>query len=696
MTDRCVLGADIGGTFTDIVLTHGDGRLHVVKQLSTPSVPEQSVLEGISRILAEAKVDASSVARVVHGTTLATNAVIERRGARVAFVTTEGFGDLMRIGREARVEDDRYDLQFEPAAPPLPRDAIFEVRERMGANGEVLVEFDEAAAKAAAEKVAAYQPEAVALCFLHAYANPAHEERMEAILSSAMPGVRVVTSSRVHPEAREFDRASTTLYTAEVAPLMARYLAKLSDGLQAIGIDAPLHIMESSGGVMAAEVAAERAVATLESGGAAGVMAAAHFAEPLGASRVISFDMGGTTAKAGVIHEGQPKVVRELHVGGRGSFGGRRAGTGMPVKTPTIDLAEVGAGGGSIAWLDPEGILRVGPRSAGADPGPACYGKGGASPTVTDANLVLGYLTPGRFAGGSMRLDSQAAHDAIEEGIARPLGTSVVRAAWAIHDAANANMASAIHVVTVQRGLDPRRHLLIAFGGAGPMHVVGVARRFGIDRVMVPAEAGVASAIGMQATDLTAEHGLTHLVSADRLQVAEAEAIFRRVEQVAREKMGLRDDSAGGEGGVHVERSIDARFVGQAHELSIPLADLSELASTPAVFRERYKTLYGVDGAGDVEYAAFRVRLRIGVDRPRLREGQVAAEAVRPDSRPAWFGAKAPVTTAVLTRAALRAAGSVVGPAIVEGPVDTLVVPPGWSAEMDGAGSIQVTDESNR
>jgi N-methylhydantoinase A len=691
MSDRCFLGADIGGTFTDIVLTHEDGRMHVVKQLSTPSVPEQSVLEGISRILQEAKIEPGSVSRVVHGTTLATNAVIERKGARVAFVTTEGFGDLMRIGREARVEDDRYDLFFEPSAPPLPRNAIFEVRERIGAQGQVFVEFDEAAAHEVAHAVATFQPEAVALCFLHSYANPAHEERMQAILSSVMPETRIVASSRVHPEAREFDRASTTLYTAEVAPLMARYLAKLSAGLLALGIDAPLHIMESSGGVMAAEVAAERAVATLESGGAAGVMAAARFAGPCKAPRIISFDMGGTTAKAGVIHDGKPKVVRELHVGGRGSFGGRRAGTGMPIKTPTIDLAEVGAGGGSIAWLDPEGILRVGPRSAGAVPGPACYALGGRSPTVTDANLVLGYLTPERFAGGSMPLDPRAAHEAIEREIAAPLGTSVVRAAWAIHDVANANMASAIHVVTVQRGLDPRDHLLIAFGGAGPMHVVGVARRFGIERVMVPAEAGVASAIGMQATDLTAEHGLTHLVSAGGFAAAEAEEIFQRVERIAREKMGLHEGPGESETGVAVERSIDARFVGQAHELSIRLANMGELERVPDVFRARYRELYGVESLGEVEYAAFRVRLQISTDRPRLVEMRgTAQEPSGQKTRSAWFGPDEAVTTRSLTRAELGVARSVAGPAIIEGPVDTLVVPPGWSATLDSAGGILV------
>ncbi len=334
MSERCVLGADIGGTFTDVVLTRGDGSLHVVKQLTTPGAPEESVLRGIERLLATTGVAPAAIERVVHGTTLATNALIEHKGARVAFVTTRGFGDLLRIGREARVEDDRYDLFFEPSLPVVTRDAIFEVVERSGARGEILTPFDAAQAREVARRVAAFAPEAVAVCFLHAYARPEHEEAMERILQAELPEAVLILSSRVHAEMREFDRASTTLHTAQVAPLMARYLARLREGLERLGISGPLHIMESSGGVMSAEVAAERAVATLESGGAAGVMAAARFANHYAAKRVISFDMGGTTAKAGVVHEGRPRVVHELHVGGRGSYGGRRAGTGMPIKTP--------------------------------------------------------------------------------------------------------------------------------------------------------------------------------------------------------------------------------------------------------------------------------------------------------------------------------------------------------------------------
>ena len=687
MSEGCVLGADIGGTFTDVVLTRGDGRLHVAKQLTSSDAPERSVLEAVERVLAESGVDAASIRRVVHGTTLATNAVIERKGARVAFVTTEGFGDLLRIGREARVEDDRYDLHFEPTPSPLERAAIFEVGERVGADGTILTPLEASELARLVEEVRAHAPEAVAICLLHSYAHPEHEVRIEAALREAMPELVVVPSSRVHPEMREFDRASTTLFTAEVAPLMASYLARLEGGLAGLGIRAPLQIMESSGGVMAAAVAAERAVATLESGGAAGVMAAARFAGFYEKAQVISFDMGGTTAKAGVVRDGRPAVARELHVGGRGSFGGRRAGTGMPIKTPTIDLAEVGAGGGSIAWLDPEGVLRVGPQSAGAAPGPACYAQGGLQPTVTDANLVLGYLSAENFAGGRFDLDPEAARRAIRERIAEPLGVPVERAAWAIHEAANASMASAIHVVTVQRGLDPREHTLVAFGGAGPMHIVGIAREFGIAQVIAPPQAGVASAIGMQSTDLTAEHGVTHLVASDALSPEDAASRFEEVEAAARRKMGVDADTPG----LQVERFLDARFVGQAHEVSIPLLDFDAIDDVPQRFRARYAELYGVAPTGQVEFAALRVRLRLPVDRPPLVD-ETEASGTMPSlaKRQAFFGSDGPASVDVVQRTTFGPGVTLEGPVIVEGPVETTVVPPGWSVRVDAAGSLVI------
>ena len=681
-----VLGSDIGGTFTDIVLAGPEGAWTSAKQLTTPDAPEEAVIGGTRRALERAGIAASAIERVVHGTTLATNAVIERRGARTAFVTTAGFGDLLRIGRTARVEDDRYDLDFRNERPPVEASLCFEVEERIDARGAVVRPLEGASLAALAARVVEAKPEAIAICLLHAYANADHEERVADRLRAVLPDVSIALSSRVHPEMREFDRACTTLFTAEVAPLMERYLARLESGLRALGVAAPLQVMESSGGIMSASVAAERAVATLESGGAAGVMAAARFARHHALARVISFDMGGTTVKAGVVHDGEAQLARELHVGGKGSYGGRRAGTGHPIKTPTVDIAELGAGGGSIAWLDAEGVLRVGPRSAGALPGPVCYGRGGDEATVTDANLVLGYLDPETFANGAMRLDAAAAADALRRRIAEPLGVDLERAAWAIHDAVNANMASAIHVVTVQRGLDPRDHTVVGFGGAGPMHMAGVAERFGIDRLIVPPEAGVAAAVGMQGSDLRAELGRTRAFDPESLTPTVARREFAVLREQALERMGYSEPPPE----LLVTHFVDARFEGQAHELSVPLSALDDaaLARIEPDFRERYRREYGVEARGRVEYAALRVRLRLSVDAPPLPRPRSLSEAARPAAQRRAVFADGPVETPVYVRSQLASGDRIAGPAIVEGPVETVVVPPAWRAEVDEVGSL--------
>jgi len=438
--------------------------------------------------------------------------------------------------------------------------------------------------------------------------------------------------------------------------------------------------------VMGAHVAAERAVATLESGGAAGVMAAARFAAHQNLSRVISFDMGGTTVKAGVVHDGEPQIVRELHVGGKGSFGGRRAGTGYPVKTPTVDVAELGAGGGSIAWLDAEGLLQVGPRSAGAMPGPACYGRGGLEPTVTDANLVLGYLDPSRFAGGKLTLDRKAAQEAIERAIAGPLGVDVDRAAWAIHDAVNASMANAIHVVTVQRGLDPREHTLVGFGGAGPMHMAGVASRFGIPTLVVPPDAGVASAVGMLSCDLRVELGQTTALRPDEFDEALAAREFASLRTRALERMGYNEAP---EGWV-AEQLVDARFVGQAHELAVPLRSTSrdDLALLENDFREVYAKAYGVEARGEVEYVALRTRVRVPVDAPALPSPTSDGEAAKPRSHRWMRFADIEGEMPAYAREDLGVGAKVAGPAIVDGRVETVVVPPGCVAHVDEVGSL--------
>jgi N-methylhydantoinase A len=693
-TGRAVsLAVDIGGTFTDIVLRRPDGAVAVHKVLTDRTQPDRAVIEGVRAILERERIAPAQVERVVHGTTLATNTVVERSGPPVAFVVTEGFGDLLHIGREARVEEDRYDLFFTSAEPPLPRSFVFELAERVGPLGEVVRPLDTDVAHALAGAVAAAKPASVAVCLLHSYANPAHEHLIVAALLAALPHeVPVVCSSDVLPEMREYERASTTLVSAYVAPVMAGYLARLQRSLRDLGIDAPLHIMESSGGVMAAEVAARRAVATIESGGAAGVVASAALARRDGLTRVLSFDMGGTTAKAGVVHDGKPRLTRDLHVGGKGSYGGRRAGTGLPVRIPVIDLAEVSGGGGSIAWISPGGTLQVGPRSAGSEPGPACYGRGGTEPTVTDADLVLGYLDPENFAGGAFTLDAAAAHDALHRRVAAPLGTDVASAAWAVHDLVNANMAAAIHVVTVQRGLDPRDHVPVAFGGAGPMHMVGVAERFGIDMVIAPDGAGVTSALGMLGTDLVIERSATFVAPLAGLERAELATRFELLAADAHVQMGLQGHDARAE----VELFADVRYVGQSHSLTVglPGAATDVGSALRDAFRAAFHREFGVERDAPTELSAVRVRLRVPVPAARDAARRVAPAAqARTGSRPAHFGpasGQAYVETAVFRRELLVSGAQIEGPAVVEGAVDTVVVPPRWRALVDDRRDVRL------
>jgi N-methylhydantoinase A len=689
------LAVDIGGTFTDVVLAAPDGTIEVLKRLTDRAQPDRGVVAGVREILERAGVDPASVRRIVHGTTLATNTVLQRSGPAVAFVTTSGFGDLLHIGREARVEDDRYDLFFTSAEPPLPRSLVFEVDERVGPAGEVVTALDAASAALVVEAVAAAKPSAVAVCFLHSYANPDHEQRVAALLREALPSdAHVVCSSDVLPELREYERATTTLISAYVAPVMAGYLARLQQGLRDLGLHAPLQIMESSGGVMAAQMAAARAVATIESGGAAGVVAAAGIATRDGLARVLSFDMGGTTAKAGVIHHGRPRLTHDLHVGGKGSYGGRRAGTGVPVRIPVIDLAEVGVGGGSVAWIADDGTLHVGPRSAGSEPGPACYGQGGVEPTVTDANLVLGYLDPGNFAGGAMRLDAAAGVEAVRTRLAEPLGVDVATAAWAVYELVNANMASAIHVVTVQRGLDPREHVPIAFGGAGPMHMVGVADHFGIDLVVAPDGAGVTSALGMLATDLVLERSSTFVSGLDEIGADDLASRFAELTAVGLRQMGFDETPDG----LVVERLADVRYRGQSHSLTIPVVDGEVVDATVAAllpaFRVQFHQEFGVDRDAPAELSALRVRLRLPVEPVADAVVGVRSQgAARTGTRPAYFGpasGDAYIDTAVFRRDRLTPGDELQGPAIVEGAVETVVVPPGWSAEVDARRGIRL------
>ncbi|WP_433183290.1 hydantoinase/oxoprolinase family protein [Actinoallomurus sp. CA-150999] len=716
------LASDIGGTFTDVVLV-ADGRVHVAKTLTTPDDPTEGLLRGVRRVLADAGVTPASVDRFTHATTLATNVILERRGAAVAFVTTRGFRSMLVLGRQARVEEERYDLAFSPGEPPVPLTHTFEVPERLAADGTVLTPLDEAAARQVAERIAGLGVAAVAICLLHSHVDDAHERRLASLIAERLPdGTPVVISSEVWPELGEYERATTTLMSAYVGPVMAAYLRRLRDRLSELGITAPVHVMESAGGVLPAELAASRAVYTIESGPAAGVVAAAREGARRGLTDLISFDMGGTTAKAGLVRGGRPGVTHEFQVGGTGSFGGRRPGTGVPIKVPAIDLAEVGSGGGSIAWVE-SGALRVGPRSAGAAPGPACYGRGGTLPTVTDADLVLGYLDPEGL--GDLRLRPDLAEEAIARHVAKPLGVEVVEAAAAIHDIAGAQMGTAVHVVTVRRGIDPRGFTLVALGGAAPTHAVGLADRFGIRRVLVPARCGVGSAAGLLHADLAIERSRTFLARTADADPAALEAVLADLETACRADLsgrgadggadlggrgagggadlggrgaGGRADLGGREAGGRVVRSVGLRFTGQAHAFTVELlpgpVTRETVDAAVAEFYARYRESYGIDLRDPAELTVARARVSLPAGAADVR----AADAPRaaPDRvRRVWFeGAFRDVP--VRERAACAAGERFTGPCVITEPQSSLLVPPGWTGLVDEHGAVSVEKGDRR
>jgi N-methylhydantoinase A len=675
-----VLGVDVGGTFTDLVLSDAEGSLHTAKVPTTPADPIDGIVRGIGEVLGAASVDPGDVRRFVHGTTLAANVILQHTGAPVALVTTEGFGDLLRLGRAARVEEDRYDVHFTPAPPPVDPRLTFEVRERIDASGAIIVPLAETAIEKVVAQVVAESPAGVAVCLLHAYARADHELAVATALRAALPDAVVACSAEVWPEMREYERAMTTVVSAMVGPVMSKYLEELALRLRDLGITCEVQVMDSAGDVMTAPRAAALPVATIESGGAAGVLAAGLVGRAAGAGDVISFDMGGTTAKTGIVRDGRPAITHDFQVGGKGSFGSARAGTGIPLKLPVVDLAEVGAGGGSIATVD-GGILRVGPRSAGADPGPACYARGGTEPTVTDADLVLGYLDPERLAGGVL-LSRDRAVAALESGVAAPLGIDVVDAARAVHDIVNAAMAAAIRVVTVERGVDPRDFALVGFGGAGPMHVSRLADEFGITTIVVPWAAGVASAVGLVRADLGTELRQPFAADLDTLDPLALDAAFGSLEQRGRDELGA--------GPVEVHRAAFARVVGQVHALEVPLPGGpldGVLARLPDLFSERYFAAYGIAPASRLQLTAVRVRVVRRTGAPASRGPRPASGDDRPgpvSTRPAYFAEHGGfVPTSVFDWTTLAPRVRIEGPAIVQAPDTTVVVPPRRAAVLD-------------
>ena len=689
------LGVDIGGTFTDIALIdEATGQIYTGKVSSTPQDPSGGFMEAVQRLLAKQQIAAQDVAYIVHGTTVATNAIIEGKVAPTGFITTEGFRDMLEIARQIR--PTLYDLQFEKPRPLVPRHRCFGVPERLDAQGQVLTPLDEDALRQVANKLRDEGVESIAVCFLHAYANPAHERRAGEIIAEVFPEAVVSLSAEVAPEFREYLRASTTVINSCIRPVVARYLQRIEDRLAQAGIAAELLVMQSSGGVYTFAAARQKPVYMVESGPAAGVIAAAHLGQAQGYDQVISFDMGGTTAKAGLIQGGTPNVTKDYEVGTTAQSGvGATRGAGYPIRTPVIDLVEIGAGGGSIAWVDPGGILRVGPQSAGADPGPACYGQGGTRPTVTDANLVLGRLNPSYFLGGEIALDPAAAQRAIEQHCAQPLGMDLVEAAHGIVEIANTAMVNALRLVSVQRGYDPRDFALVAFGGAGPAHANRLAALTDIPVAIIPQSPGTASALGLLVTDLKHDYATTLIQRLDQVAPHALEQTFRELEAQGRETLG-REGMA--EAAMEFRRQADLRYVGQSHELTLPLttealgpAQLEQLLEQ---FHRTHDRAYGFSAPGeDVELVSVRLSAIGQIAKPALAPlAKAAGEATAKGQRPVYFAeSEGYVDCPVYDRYALGAGAIVQGPAIVEEIDSTTVVHPQYQVRVDDVGQMVLT-----
>jgi N-methylhydantoinase A len=678
---------DIGGTFTDFVLHDGrSGRTFTGKVPTTPEDPSIAVVAGLKDILASARIGGGDLAAVLHATTVATNAVLERKGAATGLITTEGFRDVLLIGRQKRYET--YDLYIDKPKPLVQRRHIAEVHERVAADGAVVTPLDMASLDRAIDAMLAAGRETVAIALLHAYANPDHERRIGERFRERAPGIAVSLSSDVSPKFREYERTSTTVTNAYVMPMVDRYLRHLEATLAEIGCRDRLLIMQSNAGLASPSMARDFPVRVIESGPAAGILMCAEVARSIGRKDVITFDMGGTTAKLGAIDNGTPAIMPTFEV----DLVRARRGSGLPLNVPAVEMQEIGAGGGSIARVE-KGMITVGPDSAGATPGPICYGKGGTLPTITDANVVLGYISPDRFNAGTMTLDVAAATSGIDLHVARPLRLSAHEAAWGVHMIATTNMENALRLVSVERGRDPRNYAMVAFGGAGPLHAARLARRSGVPQVVVPNGAGVGSAIGLLQATPRIDVSTTCVLRLDTADApASIEKLYRKLEAQARAEIAR----VGQNGEPRWSRYAQMRYVGQGFEIHVDLPgdalDADYPAKVIAAFREAYlrKNKF-VDEQGVVEgvdWTLVATHARQGDVDIRMTES-AAHPAAAVATRKAWFPeAGGLVDTRVLDRAALADGASFAGPAIIDDPYCTIVVPPGDTVLMNGEGHI--------
>ena len=680
------VGVDIGGTFTDVAFLSDDGRVLVRKVASTPDDYGRAVLDGLAQGIGELGIDPADVSEVSHGFTVATNAILEGKGERTALITTEGFRDVLEL---ARIRTPRlYDLYYQKPPPLVERRLRFEVKERVSFQGKVLVPLDMSDVDQVVERVAAEGVRSVAISLLHSYANPEHEALIANALRARIPNLNLSVSSETLPEMREYERTSTTVINAYIRPVVSSYLGRLSQELTKAGIRVPLTVMQSNGGLSPVEAAAEKPMYCVESGPAAGVVGAYHLGRRLGVENVMTFDMGGTTAKASIIEDGEMLRAPECEVGGGMSVGHRLLkGSGYILRVPSIDLAEVSAGGGSIAWVDKGGSLQCGPHSAGAVPGPVCYNKGGVEPTVTDANIVLGYLNQTHLLGGEFPIDAEKAYRVIADRIARPLGLSEIEAAQGVHVVANSNMGRALEAVSSERGRDPRRFTLMAFGGGGPIHAAGLAEMLGITRIIVPPSPGVFSAFGLLFADVEHHFVRTHFKAFSELDTREVNRILKGLREQGQSLLrseGFADSQQA------ILTQVDMKYVGQTSELTVNTSldsfnskTISELGEA---YEHEHEKTYGYRANEPYELVNIRVIAR-GISKvsrvPDHIELDGRGSTTHPPDRRVYYSSQHGwIQTPVVDRGSLDCDESA-GPLIIEEYDSGTLVPPGWKASLD-------------
>ncbi|MBI4183922.1 MAG: hydantoinase/oxoprolinase family protein [Proteobacteria bacterium] len=691
---RFRVGVDIGGTFTDIVFLNAAGELHTKKVSSSVDDYARAIIEGLDEVMREHRLTPADVSEVLHATTVASNAILEHKGAKTGLITTKGFRDVLEI-RRLRMPR-LYDLAWEKPVPLVERYLRREVEERLDAKGNVQVKLKEADVRKELDFLLKEKIEALAVCLLHSYANPAHEKRIKEIVQKRAPKLLTCISSEVLPEIREYERTSTTVINAYVMPIVRTYLARLRSELDRAKIKAPLLLMQSNGGLTPSEAAAEMPCNVIESGPAAGVVGSQQLAHRMGLGKVISFDMGGTTAKASLIENGEVTRASEYQVGAGIMIGSRLlTGAGYLLKVPAIDLAEVGAGGGSHVWIDPAGSLQVGPTSAGAVPGPVCYDIGGTEPTVTDANVVLGYINPEFLCGGEVKLNAAKSHKIFADTIAKRLGLEVAHAALGAHKIAASNMIRAIKAVSSERGRDPREYALFAFGGNGPLFAAGIAESLQMRRIVVPPSPGVFSSFGLLYSEVEHHYSRTHWCM---VRTVDPKLVARVVGGMEKEAMAQLKADGFTAAESRAKRAASMRYQGQSYELTVPMPDgpvtRHSLVELEERFGQEHERTYGHRAGPEepVEVVSFHV---VGQGIPttprvpeRIRIDEHAA-ATRPSSRRAYFGPEAGwIELPVIGRTDLRSRRK--GPCIVEEYDATCIIPADGEAEVDDYGNIVI------